>query len=556
LGIPDGKGDILSLEDTLAAPAMGVVRGPIGGIPQLDIEMRETPFVDFAKAAQTVSPIHSGFVSAAPLVSVAIPPLPVPVIPKVYSVPGVTCPAFQGIAAPVLTTSEPVFTVTPGPCPHAARTAYPAPHTTFTTSAPFTLPSTTGTGQSVSGFVSTHYQTHPSTLPTMTQPTPANRGPAHVLLQSDPVETKNTDPGLPLRVRLGPRARPAPHSRRSLRRPRRSPVVAWYEPGLPGDGAQAGYVASHAVTPLLKSRKGPVAPKVLVWHCKHPHGLFSMFSLALGHMETCEKQGTALIVDWSSDELLYKGPPGEPNVWNAFFYQPAELKMAPEVLRHAIATGQYTETNRHSTVFGNFRGVIQDYGRIPVEQAARGRAFCKRNIVLRPRFQDKLQGAMKTLSPGRRLAVHIRRSDKACEAAANFELSDERLQERITSQCAAWHMDGVLLCTDDASLKQRLTNALEQIGLSVSTYNSTLPTDASKAVHFDKSLDSYQKAEDVVMETFLMAKGCHGLLSTYSNVSATVVYLSDENYPYTTFWDPVQANMQDALEGPVSGLDV
>lgn len=38
--------------------------------------------------------------------------------------------------------------------------------------------------------------------------------------------------------------------------------------------------------------------KVLIWHCRHPHGLFSMFSLALGHAETCEKQGLGLIVDW------------------------------------------------------------------------------------------------------------------------------------------------------------------------------------------------------------------------------------------------------------------
>ena len=64
-----------------------------------------------------------------------------------------------------------------------------------------------------------------------------------------------------------------------------------------------------------------------------------MFSLALGHMQTCEQQGTTLLVDWclgpnkpelvskraapnphhpkhprSSEELLYRGPPGEPNV--------------------------------------------------------------------------------------------------------------------------------------------------------------------------------------------------------------------------------------------------
>ncbi|CAE6918665.1 unnamed protein product [Symbiodinium sp. CCMP2592] len=284
------------------------------------------------------------------------------------------------------------------------------------------------------------------------------------------------------------------------------------------------------------------SPQVILWHCKHPHGLFSMFSLALGHMETCEKTGAALLVDWSSEELLYRGPPGEPNVWNAFFCQPAELKMPQEALRAAVDNGRYTETSSHKVVYGNYRGVIQGYGSIPAHQAAQGRALCKRNIVLRPKFQQKLQTVIDSLPFGRLLAVHIRRSDKGCEAKANFELSDDRLLQRILQQCQAWGMNGIFLCTDDASLKQRLTNALERTGLSVSMYDSTLPTDGTKAVHFDKTVDAYKKAEDVVMEALLMAKGCHGLLSTYSNVSAAVVYLSHDKYPYTTFWDPPETS--------------
>ncbi|CAE7498990.1 unnamed protein product [Symbiodinium natans] len=352
---------------------------------------------------------------------------------------------------------------------------------------------------------------------------------------------------LPSRVRLAARSRTV-HPRRLLRRPRRSrsAAVSWHDHATPSvahpwdvyiQNCLAGQFAEKSSSPL-RAQHG--TSEVLVWHCKHPHGLFSMFSLALGHMETCEKTGTALIVDWSSEELLYRGPPEEPNVWNAFFCQPAELKMSPQALRSALCAGRYKETSSQRVVYGKYKGVIQDYGGIPQQQAAQGRALCKRNLLLRPRFQRKLQDAIDSLPSGRRLAVHIRRSDKACEAAANFELSDEGLKQRIIQQCAAWCMDGVLLCTDDASLKQRLTDALEPAGLSVSTYNSTLPSDNSKAVHFDKTVDAYKKAEDVVMEAFLMARGCHGLLSTYSNVSAAVVYLSHDKYPYTTFWDPLE----------------
>lgn len=356
-------------------------------------------------------------------------------------------------------------------------------------------------------------------------------------------ELKGLD--LPFRGRTGRRT--GPHSRRVRRvQPQQVHSVIWPDawslisnPSI----RQSNDVRLEAgsSTPTVKS-----AERVLIWHCRHPHGLFSMFSLALGHAETCEKQGLGLIVDWTSTELLYRGPQGEPNVWSAFFMQPAEMQMTSKAIRHAIRSGQYMETSKHHVVYGHYRGVIQDYGGIPAEQAARGRALCRRNVVLQPRFQEKLEQTMSSIfKSGKRLAVHIRRSDKVIEAAANFELSDGGLLKRIVSQCAAWNMDGVFLCSDDASLKKRLAKSLEQSGLVVSTYDATLPAEASQAVHFDKSLDSYKKAEDVVMEAFLMAKGCHGLLSTYSNVSAAVVYLSGDSFPYTTFWDPVEALVQE-----------
>merc|ERR1719476_870209 len=101
-----------------------------------------------------------------------------------------------------------------------------------------------------------------------------------------------------------------------------------------------------------------------------------MFSLALGHAERCERQGLSLIVNWSSDELLYRGPPGEPNLWSAFFRQPAELKLPPEELLRALRQGSTVfETDKFDLVFGAYRGVIQGYGSIPEEQADLGRAL-------------------------------------------------------------------------------------------------------------------------------------------------------------------------------------
>jgi len=300
---------------------------------------------------------------------------------------------------------------------------------------------------------------------------------------------------------------------------------------------------------------------VLVWHCKHPHGLFSMFSLALGQAYLCEQNSLCLIVDWSSEELLYRGPPHEPNLWTVFFKQPAELVMEHEVLLRTLRQGAFYESSKSTVAFGAYKGVIQGYGSIPQELASYGRALCRRTLALRESFADRVRSAAERFLGGghRWLAVHIRRGDKACESKANFELSDDDLVVRISAQAVMWRCGGVFLCSDDAALKKRLTERLSTAvvdggsGLVVSSYPATLPAVQGQAAHFDKSLDSYQKAEDVVMEALLMSRGCHGLLSTLSNVSAMSVFISPEGFPYTTFFDSLESTVA-ALNGAASEM--
>lgn len=310
--------------------------------------------------------------------------------------------------------------------------------------------------------------------------------------------------------------------------------------GLPHRAAgyptpQAGLPFAQCIPPTLALR----LPQVLVWRCKHPHGLFSMFSIALGHAHQCAESGKTLVVDWSGDDLLYQGPPEQPNLWSAFFMQPAELVIERETLNNLLMRGQFVETDSNDAVFGALRGVMQGYGGIPKSFAAYGRAFVRETIALRVEFARRLHGAIDQIlgSRCRWLAVHVRRSDKGVEAEANMRLTDGDILERVIRQCIAWRCDGVFLCTDDADLKTRSRVGLTAGGIQVATYDSALSTIPGQATHFDQSVDGYRKAEDVVMECFMMARGCYGLLSTYSNVSAAAVYLSSDNYPYTTFWD-------------------
>lgn len=312
----------------------------------------------------------------------------------------------------------------------------------------------------------------------------------------------------------------------------------------------ANHLAVDHAAALPTSVPSSQQPPILVYHCKHPHGFFSMFSLVLGHITTCERNGVALYVDWSDSDLLYCGPPGQPNVWQVFFKHPAEVFMSPQIINERLAKQDYEVTEDGNLVYGAFKGVIEGYGGIPPDCAAHGRALCRRWIHLRPDFEAKLREHEYELLGGnlRWLAVHIRRGDKAVEAASNFTLTDEAIISRIVMQCMVWQMDGVFLCSDDCKLKARLEEQLTQYAsptgaaLAVSSYDSTL-TQNAQCTHMDRSLDGFKKAEDIATEALLMAKCCHGLISTYSNVSASVVYLSPEGYPYTSFFDPIESTI-------------
>lgn len=318
----------------------------------------------------------------------------------------------------------------------------------------------------------------------------------------------------------------------------------------PSREAEAHGQTVAVAPPVWHAQEIPSSPRtcppLLIWRCRDANGFFSMFSVALGYIAVREQQGQAVIIDWSSKDLLYRGPEGEPNLWNAFFWQPAEVSIPRETLLQALRTGQYAETEKYSPVFGMLKGVVQGYGFINEKLAEQGRALCARHIVLRSEFEQSLRRMMWKLLKGSYtwLAVHVRRGDKACEAAANFDLTEDAIASRIILQCNAWRCNAVFLCTDDAAMKKRLKAHLSADlaqggpGLRVSVYPSLLSSNG-QAVHLDRNTDGFQKAEDIVMETLLMARGCSGLLSTLSNVSAAAVYLSPPGYLFTTFWEPV-----------------
>jgi len=188
---------------------------------------------------------------------------------------------------------------------------------------------------------------------------------------------------------------------------------------------------------------------------------------------------------------------------------------------------------------GAFRGSDQASGRLDQAGASEGRAAMRRWIEVQPRIQDKVNTFLHdVMAPGIKwLAAHIRRTDKLLQSPGNVHADAEICQDILTLSRDCGY-DGVLICTDDLGLKTWLGDELSsKHGLEVATYASTLSS-AGLPCHKDNSLDPYLTAEEVLIETLAMARGCDAIISTWSNVSTAAVFLSQsEAFDFHMFGD-------------------
>jgi hypothetical protein len=177
-------------------------------------------------------------------------------------------------------------------------------------------------------------------------------------------------------------------------------------------------------------------------------------------------------------------------------------------------------------------------GRLGDAAASIGRAAVRRWIRVRPRVRRRVERTAQALgltNPSEWLAVHVRRTDKLQQCAANG-LPEEALLRHIGGFCAGLGCFGVLLCSDDGPLKQRLAGAIRSLGLRAAEVEVPLSARALPA-HLDPSLDARANAEDVLVEVLLMATRCRSLLSTWSNVSTAAVFFSPPGYSHAMFGD-------------------
>lgn len=177
-------------------------------------------------------------------------------------------------------------------------------------------------------------------------------------------------------------------------------------------------------------------------------------------------------------------------------------------------------------------------GRLDQTSADAGRDAVRQWIRVRPRVRRRVEQTARLLGltePSEWLAVHVRRTDKLQQCAAN-DVPEEALVRHISGFCAGLGCSGVLLCSDDGPLKCRLAGAIQSLGLRAAQVEVPLSLSALPA-HLDPALDARANAEDVLVEVLLMAERCRSLLSTWSNVSTAAVFFSPPGYSHAMFGD-------------------
>ena len=165
------------------------------------------------------------------------------------------------------------------------------------------------------------------------------------------------------------------------------------------------------------------------------------------------------------------------------------------------------------------------------------RQLVSRYLRLTPAFQHKVQRIANQTLDARLtyLAVHVRKTDKGCEAPENVALSTHAIAEKVKLAANKFGCDAVFLCADAQETKKEIRNALSG-EIRVSMYAAILPASPEVAPHMDPEIPSVRKAEDMVVELMLMSRFCQALISTRSNVSTSVVVLAPPSFRHMDFW--------------------
>ena len=118
------------------------------------------------------------------------------------------------------------------------------------------------------------------------------------------------------------------------------------------------------------------------------------------------------------------------------------------------------------------------------------------------------------------------------------DISLDSLVAQTVAYASALRLRGVFLCSCDAALKRALAQALQAAKLlTASLADANLSSDSSLPPHLDRTVDARRNAQDCLVEVLVMSR-CAALLSTWSHVSAAVVYFAKNPLPFFMFGEP------------------
>ncbi|GAB5363326.1 hypothetical protein AAMO2058_000873200 [Amorphochlora amoebiformis] len=268
---------------------------------------------------------------------------------------------------------------------------------------------------------------------------------------------------------------------------------------------------------IQKNNSTATPSYLLIWRSQHHHGLFSNFTLALTFVRRHYVPGrTAIAIDWSGLETY---PCNGQNLWRKLFLQPYEVNC------ERVSQARRIENTEFPGDFSNLSGVADHGGELNRVVLVEGRKLVRQHIRVQPAI---IQKACKFVSHRmtkyrKILAVHVRRTDKISESKLNFLFRFQELHGIILTHMQLYSYDGFFLCSDDQKLKDYISTRSGDLCI---TYDAVLSRNKCVPPHFDKNIDGYRKAEDVLVEVLVMAS-CAGFLSTLSNVANAVMFFGN-----------------------------
>jgi len=265
----------------------------------------------------------------------------------------------------------------------------------------------------------------------------------------------------------------------------------------------------------------------LIWPCRQKAGLGAVVLRFLGLAELAEKVGGIYGIHLDATAFI---PYGD---LSTLLQLPRHV--ADQYALQAFASSSFPR--RRWQGFANGRVCREGRPHLSETDVTTGRRLCRQHLSINQAVLRALDSFATTMMLSMALGVHIRRTDKGCEAPSNLFITAEEAARKALKAAVAVGVRLIFLAGDDPKFLadvQAFVSA--DVGMKVIAWPSRL-SQRGRAVHYDWQVPGTEAAADALADAFCLSR-CRGLLSTFSCLSAWATLLSSSGFVWWHFRYP------------------